>query len=103
MTWDELKVKILEYIDSKTGETPGEDDLSILEALDDFAPAPGISEEEVNRRIEEAVSANTAEWSKRYKDRFYSRDEEAKEVTEPEVIENKPEEEIEKSILDYEW
>lgn len=103
MTWDELKKKILEYIDSIAGETPGEADLSILEAVDDFEPAPGISEDEVNRRIEEAVNANTAEWSKRYKDRFYSRDEEAKEVTDMEVIENKPEEEVEKSILDYEW
>lgn len=102
MTWEELKKAVMDYVDSKSGEDPGEEDLKMLEAISDFE-LPEIDEEAVNARIEAAVAANSAEWAKRYKDRFYSTDAEETEVTEPEVISNEPEEEVEKSILDYEW
>lgn len=102
MTWEELKNAVMAYIDSKSADDPSEEDLRLLEIIADFEPAE-IDEEAINARIEEAVNANSAEWAKRYKDRFYSTDAEETEVTEPEVISNEPEEEVEKSILDYEW
>lgn len=102
MTWEELKNAIMAYIDSKSADDPSEEDLQLLENVADFKPAE-IDEEAINARIEEAVKANSAEWAKRYKDRFYSTDESADEVTDTEVITNDPEEEVEKSILDYEW
>lgn len=102
MTWEELKKAVMDYVDSKSGEDPGEEDLKMLEAISDFE-LPEIDEEAINARIEAAVAANSAEWAKRYKDRFYSTDEAADEVTDTEVITNDPEEEDEKSILDYEW
>ena len=108
MTYAELKEAIRSYIDDLSGDTPTERDISILEALEDYIEPEGISEEEATRRVNEAVEANTAEWAKKFKDRFYGRDETAEESTEKtvvdtEVVTNDPEEEELKSVLDYEW
>lgn len=112
MTYAELKEAIRSYIDDLSGDAPTERDISILEALEDYIEPEGISEEEVTRRVNEAVEANTAEWTKKFKDRFYGRDEVAEEsaeesteetVVDTEVVTNEPEEEELKSVLDYEW
>jgi len=108
MAWKELKDALLAYVDEKSGEEPTDRDIEILGLLEDYAEPEGISEEEVSAKINEAVLANDAEWRKKFKDRFYGRDEEPadkgpEEVTEPEVVENEPEEEELKSVLDYEW
>lgn len=103
MSWDELKVKIMEYINSRS-EEPTEADIEILEAIADFVPEVAIDEAEVEARIAAAVEETERTWMKRYKDRFYGEEEtEEPEITEPKVITNDPEEEVEKSILDYEW
>lgn len=106
MTWEELKTELKSYLDDMTGDEPTERDIEILGFIEDFSTGdPGISEEEVSARISEAVAAKDAEWTKKFKDRFYGRDlaDEPETVVEPEVVENKPEEEELKSILDYEW
>lgn len=107
MTWEELKTELKSYLDDMTGEEPTERDIEILGFIEDFSTGePGISEDEVNERISAAVAENDSKWTKKFKDRFYGRDEDAAEpehVTEPKVVENEPEEEELKSILDYEW
>ena len=105
MTWEELKSELKSYLDDMTGEKPTERDIEILGYIEDFSVGdPGISEEEVTERVSAAVAAKDAEWTKKFKDRFYGRDEaEPETVVEPEVVDNEPEEEELKSILDYEW
>ena len=79
--------------------------------LEDYVEPEGVGEEEIQARITEAVTAADAEWRKKFKDRFYGRDEgtlgseeaQPETVTAPQVSENEPEEEEFKSILDYEW
>lgn len=103
MTWEELKSKIMDYVNSRS-EEPEAADIDILEAVADYVPEVATDEAEIEARIAAAVEETDRAWMKRYKDRFYSEDEtEEPEITEPEVITNDPEEEVEKSILDYEW
>lgn len=105
MTWEELKKELKDYLDGMTGEQPTEKDIEILGFIEDYVePAGGFSEDEVTERVSEAVAAKDAEWTKKFKDRFYGRDEaEPETVVEPEVVKNEPEEEELKSILDFEW
>lgn len=107
MTWEELKSELKSYLDGMTGEEPTERDIEILGYIEDFSVGdPGISEDEVTERVSAAVAENDSKWTKKFKDRFYGRDEDPVEpetVVEPEVVENKPEEEELKSILDFEW
>lgn len=107
MTWKELKDSLKAYVDEISGDEPTDRDLEILGLLEDYAEPEGISEEEIAARINDAVAVSDAEWRKKFKDRFYGRDEESgegpEEVTEPDVVENEPEEEELKSVLDYEW
>lgn len=106
MTWEELKSELKSYLDGMTGEAPTERDIEILGYIEDFSVGdPGISEDEVTERVSAAVAENDSRWTKKFKDRFYGRDQvdDPVEVTEPEVVTNEPEEEELKSILDYEW
>lgn len=105
MTWEELKSELKAYLDDMTGEEPTERDIEILGYIEDFSAGdPGISEEEVTERVSAAVAENDSKWTKKFKDRFYGRDEsEPETVVEPEIVENEPEEEELKSILDFEW
>lgn len=105
MTWEELKSELKNYLDGMT-EEPTEKDIEILGFIEDYVePSGGFSEEEVNERVSAAVAESDARWTKKFKDRFYGRDEEAEPetVVEPEVVDNEPEQEEFKSILDYEW
>lgn len=111
MIWSELKENLRAYLDEISGDEPSDRDIEIMGMLEDYAEPEGVSEEEIQARITEAVTANDGEWRKKFKDRFYGRDEgtlageeaQPETVTEPQVIENEPEEEEFKSILDYEW
>lgn len=112
MTYAELKEALKAYLDEMTGDTPTERDIEILGMIEDYAePEGGISEEEVQARITEAVTASDAAWTKKFKDRFYGRDSESlaeekeqpETVEEPVIVENEPEEEEFKSVLDFEW
>lgn len=105
MAWTDLKDNLKSYLDTKIGDEPTEEDISILEMIEDYAEPEGITEEAIAERISAAVNDNDLKWRKKFKDRFYGRDEdeETAPVTEVETVENKPEEEVEKSILDYEW
>lgn len=105
MTWEELKTELKAYLDDMTGEEPTERDIEILGYIEDFSVGdPGISEDEVTERVSAAVAENDSKWTKKFKDRFYGRDEaEPETVVEPEVVDNEPEEEELKSILDFEW
>ena len=106
--WSDLKEALKAYVDEKSGDDPTDRDIEILGLIEDYAEPEGISEEEIAARINDAVEVSDAAWRKKFKDRFYGRDEEPKEegpekVTEPVVVENEPEEEELKSVLDYEW
>lgn len=104
--WSDLKEALKAYVDEKSGDTPDDRDIEILELIEDYAEPEGVSEEQIAERINAAVLESDTAWRKKFKDRFYGRDDEGKEpedVTEPEVVENEPEEEELKSILDYEW
>lgn len=104
MAWTDLKDSLKSYLDTKIGEEPTEEDISILEMIEDYAEPEGITEEAIADRITAAVSENDLKWRKKFKDRFYGRDEEeTAPVGDVETVENDPEEEVEKSILDYEW
>ena len=111
MTWAELKENLRAYLDEISGEEPTDRDIDIMGMLEDYAEPVGVSEEEIQARITDAVTASDTEWRRKFKDRFYGRDGESlaaeepqpETVTEPVVIENEPEEEEFKSILDYEW
>ena len=105
MTWEELKSELKTYLDGMTGEEPTEKDIEILGFIEDYVePSGGISEDEVTERVSAAVAENDTKWTKKFKDRFYGRDEaEPETVVEPEVVENEPEQEELKSVLDYEW
>lgn len=107
MTWEELKSELKSYLDGMIGEEPTERDIEILGYIEDFSVGdPGISEDEVTERVSAAVAENDSKWTKKFKDRFYGRDDDSDEpetVVEPEVVENKPEEEELKSILDFKW
>ena len=106
MTYAELKESLRTYIDEISGEEPSDRDIEMLGYLDDYTEPEAVTEEQITARINEAVTANDAEWRKKFKDRFYGRDEEPgepEEVTEPEVVTNEPEQEEFKSVLEYEW
>lgn len=111
MTFVELKEAIKAYVDEISGDEPSDRDIEILGMIEDYAEPEGITEEEIQARITDAVTASDAEWRKKFKDRFYGRDEDplADEKEQPEtvvnpvIVENEPEEEEFKSILDFEW
>ena len=104
MIWMEMKDKLKSYLDKIVGEAPDDESIEILGMIEDYAEPEGITEEAVADRINAAVEANEQAWRKKFKDRFYGRDEEeAAPVADVETVENEPEEEVEKSILDYEW
>lgn len=105
MTFEELKTELKKYIDELSGDDPTDKDIKILEMLEDYTEPEGISEEAIADRINAAITENDAGWRKKFKDRFYGRDdqEEPETGTEPEVVDNEPEEETFKSVLDYEW
>ena len=111
MTLTEFKEALRAYIDEISGEEPTERDISMLEAIEDYTEPETVTEEAIEERIAAAVAENEAAWTKRFKDRFYGREDggeapaasDPAEVTEPEVVTNDPEEEELKSILDFEW
>lgn len=111
MTFAELKESLKSYLDEISGENPSDRDIEILGMIEDYAEPEGISEEDIQARITEAVTANDTEWRKKFKDRFYGRDVEklADEKEQPEtvedtvVVDDEPEQEEFKSILDFEW
>ena len=104
MIWSEMKDKLKSYLDKIVGEAPDDESIELLGMIEDYAEPEGITEEAVADRITAAVEANEQEWRKKFKDRFYGRDEEeTAPVADVETVENEPEKEVEKSILDYEW
>lgn len=105
MIWSEMKDKLKSYLDKIVGEAPDDESIEILGMIEDYAEPEGITEEAIADRINAAVEANEQEWRKKFKDRFYGRDEdeESAPVGNVETVKNEPEEEVEKSILDYKW
>lgn len=105
MIWSEMKDKLKSYLDKIIGDAPDDESIEILGMIEDYAEPEGITEEAIAARINAAVEANEQEWRKKFKDRFYGRDEdeEAAPVGNVKTVENEPEEEVEKSILDYKW
>ena len=101
MTLEEFKSALMEYVNAKS-EDPEEADIRILEIISDYSEPEAVSEEDIQARIDAAVGENDKMWIKKYKDRFYSA-EDPEEVTEPVTVENEPEQEEFKSVLDYEW
>ena len=102
MTLEEFKKELMDYVGGKS-EDPDDNDIRILDMITDFAvEVPEISEEDIQTRIDAAIGENDKKWIKKYRDRFYSA-EDPEEVTEPVVVENEPEQEEFKSVLDYEW
>lgn len=102
MTLEEFKSALMEYVNAKS-EDPEEADIRILEVISDYSEPEAVSEEDIQARIDAAVGENDKMWIKKYKDRFYSAEEDPEEVTEPVTVENEPEQEELKSVLDYEW
>lgn len=104
-----MKVSINELLE-QIKELLKEDDsdlaISLLENATDTLTGleeDGMSEDEVNAKIAEAVEKTEADWKKKYHDRFYGGDdvnEETDTVTETETVTEDREETVEETIED---